>query len=256
MDSTILKVDGVSHRFGGLKVVDACSFSLQQGTIGAVIGPNGAGKTTLVNVVAGALRLQSGRVQFVGREIGGWPSHRIARLGLIRTFQISREFGAMTVLENMLVPPQNQAGERLWNVIFRPGVGQAEDRRLLERAIELLRTFELYEVRDEYARNLSGGQKRLLELARAVMADPKLLVLDEPFAGVNPALIDRLARHIGELRAAGITFLLVEHNLEVVERLCDHVVVMAYGQALAAGRMQELRQNPEVVRAYLGGAIA
>ena len=256
MASTILEVEGVSHAYDEVKVVDACSFSIDEGSISAVIGPNGAGKSTMVSVIAGALRLQHGHIRFAGQEIGGWSSHRIARLGLIRTFQISREFGSMTVLENMVVPPPNQHGENLWNALFRPWIGREEDRRLATRALEVLDAFDLYELRDEYARNLSGGQKRLLELARALMAEPRLLVLDEPFAGVNPSLIDRLAEHVTDLRSRGITFLLVEHNLEVVERLCDRVVVMAFGQALATGRMSELRENPEVVRAYLGGAIA
>ena len=248
----ILSVEDVFHSFGGVKAVDGCSFHLPEGALGALIGPNGAGKTTLVNVVAGALKLQRGRVLFAGTNVSGWSSHRIAQHGLIRTFQISREFGALTVLENMLVPPPQQAGEGLFNALFRPGVGAREDRRHVAAALHYLEEFGLYALRDEYARNLSGGQKRLLELARAVMAEPKLLLLDEPMAGVNPALIEQLAGHIQNLRATGITFLLIEHNLEFVEQFCDHVVVMAVGRTLATGLMAELRDNPEVVAAYLG----
>ncbi len=251
----ILLVDDLSRSFGGVQAVDHCSFAILRGSISALIGPNGAGKTTLVNLVAGALKSEGGRVIFNGTDITGRRGHRIAQLGLIRTFQISREFGGMTVLENMLVTPPRQEGERLINVLFRPGIGRMEDKKHVERAAELLDTFGLYHQIDEYARNLSGGQKRLLELARAVMAEPELLLLDEPLAGVNPVLIDRIASHIVDLNHTGITFLLVEHNLDVVEQLCDHVVVMAVGQTLATGRMDELRQNEEVIRAYLGGTL-
>jgi len=251
----ILEVSSVSYAFGGVKAVDGSTFTLQRGLIGALIGPNGAGKTTLINVASGALGAQGGRISFNGLDITGWPSHRVARSGLIRTFQISRELGGMTVLENMLVPPPDQAGEQLFNAVFRPSVGRKQDRRLVELALTQLENFGLYSSRDQYARNLSGGQKRLLELARGVMGEPKLMVLDEPFAGVNPALIERLEEHIRELRQGGITFLMVEHNLNVVERICDHVVVMAEGRTLATGRMADLRRNEEVITAYLGGAL-
>jgi len=253
--SDILGIQDVSHAFGGVRAVDHCSFTIEKGSISAVIGPNGAGKTTLVNLVSGALKPREGHVRFAGTDIAGWSRHRIAQQGLIRTFQISREWGGMTVLENMLVTPPHQQGERLVNALFHPAVGKAEDRQHGETALEVLNTFGLYPLRDEYARNLSGGQKRLLELARAVMARPTLLLLDEPLAGVNPVLIDRIIGHIQDLNKSGITFLLVEHNLDVVERLCDHVVVMALGKTLATGRMSDLRQNAEVVQAYLGGTL-
>ena len=254
-EAPILEVEDMYHSFGGLQAVDGCSFTIPRGSLAAVIGPNGAGKSTMVNVVSGALARQRGRVRFDGSEISGWAPHRIALRGLIRTFQISREFGGMTVLENLLVTAPDQRGERLWNALFRPGLGRRQDRELVSRALELLDTFDLFALRNDYARTLSGGQKRLLELARAVMAEPKLLLLDEPMAGVNPALIDRLARHIQRLNAQGITFVLIEHNLEVVERICDHVVVMAVGRTLATGRMADLRRNREVVTAYLGGEL-
>ena len=251
----ILEIENVAYSFGGLKAVDGSTFSIERGGINALIGPNGAGKTTLINVISGALRAETGRVLFEGTDITGWPSHRVAGLGLIRTFQISRELGGMTVLENMLVPPPNQAGEGLFNAMFRPGVGHRQDRLLVETALERLDDFGLYDSRDQYARNLSGGQKRLLELARGVMGNPRLMVLDEPFAGVNPALVELLERHLQTLQASGITFVMVEHNLNVVERICDHVVVMAEGRTLATGRLAELRKNQEVITAYLGGAL-
>ena len=249
----VLSVSGLVCHFGGVKAVDGASFGIERGSISALIGPNGAGKTTTVNLIAGALRPQGGRVVFDGVDITGKRPHQIARQGLVRTFQISREYPAMTVLENMMVSPQDQSGEHLFNVLFRPRRYRDEERRHVERALEVLDEFGLSAKRDDYAGSLSGGQKRLLELARAVMADPKLLLLDEPLAGINPALTDRVAEHIERLRGSGITFLLVEHNLEVVERICDHVVVMALGDTLATGTMAELRRNDAVVRAYLTG---
>jgi ABC-type branched-subunit amino acid transport system ATPase component len=256
MDKEILSVREVRRSFGGVNALSGVSFSVGRGTITALIGPNGAGKTTLVNVVAGAIKPQSGAVVFDGRDITGHSPHDVALSGLIRTFQISREYPAMTVFENLMVSPQRQAGERLSTVLFRPGRYRAEERAHIERATEILAAFGLYEKRDEYARNLSGGQKRLLELARAVMAEPKLLVLDEPMAGINPALIEQLAEHIKNLRDTyGTTFLMVEHNLDIVERMCDDVIVMAVGQTLATGTMAELRENAEVVSAYLTGGV-
>jgi ABC-type branched-subunit amino acid transport system ATPase component len=251
----ILRVEHLTHAFGGVNAVDDCSLAVPTDKITALIGPNGAGKSTLINVVSGFYPSQKrGSIVFDGHTITRWPPYRRARAGLIRTFQISRGYGGMTVLENLMVPPQQQAGESLVNSIFRPRLVAAEEKRYLEKALDILNTFGLYEKRDEYARNLSGGQKRLLEMSRALMADPKLLLLDEPMAGVNPALADQLAQHIVELRkSAGITFLLVEHNLGIVDQICDHVIVMASGKALTTGTMAEVRANQQVVEAYLGG---
>jgi ABC-type branched-subunit amino acid transport system ATPase component len=254
-NGTILEIENLAYSFGGLKAVNGSTFSIERGGINALIGPNGAGKTTLVNVISGALKAEAGRVRFDGTDVTGWPSHKVAGQGLIRTFQISRELASMTVLENMLVSPPNQAGEGLINAMFRPGVGHRQDRVLVEKALARLDEFGLYDSRDQHARNLSGGQKRLLELARGVMAEPKLMVLDEPFAGVNPALVELLEGHLQTLQKSGITFVMVEHNLNVVERICDHVVVMAEGRTLATGRLSELRKNEEVITAYLGGAL-
>lgn len=248
----MLRIEGLTHAFGGVKAVDDCSFSVRSGAITALIGPNGAGKSTLVNLVSGFYRLQQGRVFFNGKETSGWPPYRIAHHGLIRTFQISRDYGGMTVLENMMVPPQSQAGESLFNALFRPRLVAADEKRHLEKAYKLLATFGLYEKRNDYARNLSGGQKRLLEMARALMADPKLLLLDEPMAGVNPALAEQLAAHILELSATGITFLMIEHNLGIVDQICEQAIVMANGTTLATGSMADLRANTAVVEAYLG----
>ena len=249
----ILQVEHVTHAFGGVKAIDDCSFTVPAGKITALIGPNGAGKSTLVSVVSGYYAPQEGHVLFDGQDISRWPPYKRGAHGLIRTFQISRGYGGMTVLENLMVPPQQQAGEQLLNALFRPGLVREQEQRNLAKALELLSTFGLYEKRDEYARNLSGGQKRLLEMARALMAEPKFLLLDEPMAGVNPALAEQLAQHIQNLSKTGITFLLIEHNLGIVDQICDHVIVMASGRALTTGTMAQVRANQEVVAAYLGG---
>lgn len=244
---------GLSKAFGGVRAVVDATFAVPSGQITALIGPNGAGKSTEVNMLSGALRPDSGEVVLGGRDITGWPANRIAGAGLIRTFQLSRELGRLTVLENLLVAPRQQLGESLVNIFLRPGAVEGQEREYVERALETLATYGLYELRDSYARDLSGGQKRLLELARAVMADPKVLLLDEPMAGINPALIDRIGDHIVGLRDRGMTILMVEHNLQVVERISQYVIVMAEGQTLAVGQLSELRAMPEVVQAYLGG---
>jgi ABC-type branched-subunit amino acid transport system ATPase component len=255
MPDGILEIDHVTHSFGGLKAVDDCTFAVERGSITALIGPNGAGKTTLVNLVAGALACRNGSIVFDGQPISGRPSYQIAQRGLIRSFQISRELGSLTVLENLLVVVPDQRGESLFNTFFRPKVGREETRINVKKALGVLDTFNLYGQRDEYARNLSGGQKRLLELARAVMAKPRLLLLDEPMASINPSLVSQITLHLRELRDGGITLLMVEHNLEAVDELCDDVVVMAEGRVLARGRLAELRRNEQVVKAYLGGML-
>jgi len=251
-----LSVTGLQKSFGGVQAVRGASFAVPAGQVCALIGPNGAGKSTAVGLIAGALRADGGQVRLHGADITGWPANRVARAGLIRTYQLSREFGRLTVLENLMVTPFGQAGESLGNVFARPRRVRAEEQRHLDRAREVLATFGLYDLRDSYARELSGGQKRLLELARSVMASPRMLLLDEPMAGINPALIDRIGEHILGLAGGGVTVLMVEHNLGVVERICDHVIVMAEGDTLATGSMAELRANPAVVRAYLGGALS
>jgi ABC-type branched-subunit amino acid transport system ATPase component len=246
---------GLRKSFGGAAVVNGTAFDVPRAQVTALIGPNGAGKTTVVNLLSGALSSDAGSVALGGQDITRLPAFRRARLGLIRTFQLSREFGGLTVTENLLTAAKVQAGESLTDIYFRPGRVKRVERENRERAAEVLEQYGLFGVRDNWARELSGGQKRLLELARAVMAQPSVLLLDEPMAGVNPVLIDRLGEHIIDLKNAGTTVLMVEHNLGVVERICDNVIVLAEGRTLATGRMSELRENPEVVRAYLGGVL-
>jgi neutral amino acid transport system ATP-binding protein len=250
-----LRCEGLTKAFQGVHAVNGATFEVPQGQLTALIGPNGAGKTTVVNILSGSMKCDSG-TEFLGEEeVTNMESFEIARLGLMRTFQLSRELGGLTVLENLLVAPKLQPGESLFNVFFRPGAVRRVEHENVERALELLRTYGLYSVRDNRARELSGGQKKLLEIARAVMASPRILLLDEPMAGVNPALIERIGGYILDLKAQGVTVLMVEHNLNVVEKICDHVIVLAEGRTLATGRLSELRANKEVVRAYLGEVI-
>lgn len=252
----VLVVEHLTHRFGGLLAVNDCSWSLRKGVIAALIGPNGAGKTTLANVVGGGLKLQRGRVTFAGTDVSGRPPHRLGEAGLIRTFQISRDFAKLTLLENMLVAAPDQPGESLLRAFFQPRLCARAEQRNLARAAELLNFFDLYHLRNEYASDISGGQKRLLEMARALMAEPKLLLLDEPMAGVSPVLIDRICEHLQEINKGGVTLLLIEHNLSVVERICESVTVMVEGKVAATGSMAALRQHPVVVDAYLGREVS
>jgi ABC-type branched-subunit amino acid transport system ATPase component len=241
--------------FGGAKAVNGATFDVPKGQITALIGPNGAGKTTVVNILSGAMSADSGTVRIASKDVTALPNYKRARLGLVRTFQLSRELGGLTVFENLLVAARVQPGESLANIYIRPGLVKRVEQENRDRAAAVLQKYGLYALRDSWARELSGGQKRLLEIARAVMAEPTLLLLDEPMAGVNPVLIDRIGEHILDLKADGVTVLMVEHNLGVVEKICDHVIVLAEGRTLATGQMSELRENKDVVRAYLGGVL-
>lgn len=240
----------VKH-YGGVRAVDGTSFDVYPGHITGLIGPNGAGKSTVMSIIAGSEKPDSGTVQFLGDSITGLPSHQIARRGMIRTFQLSSEFPKLTVLENMMVAPRLQSGERLWPALFAKKRWHEEERAFFNQAWELLYRFELDHVADEYAGNLSGGQKRLLELARALMASPRFLMLDEPMSGVNPSLADDLCERLKELHEAGLPILMVEHDLGIIERLCDRVIVMAEGKVLSEGTLQSLREDERVVEAYL-----
>jgi branched-chain amino acid transport system ATP-binding protein len=252
--TAILDVQDLVKSFGGLVVLNRCTFQVRRGTITGLIGPNGAGKTTLFNVLTGFHKPDSGRVLFNGRDITGLPPHRIFQHRICRTFQIPREFRDMTVLENLMLVPPGQLGERLWYPWFRPAVVRHQEAKLRDKALEVLATVRLLELRDEYARHLSGGQKKLLELARTMMADPELLLLDEPGAGVNPALLDELAAYILHLaRDRGVTVLLIEHDMDLVMRLCDPVIVLSEGRPLVEGPFATVVQDPRVLEAYLGG---
>lgn len=243
----------LEKNFGGIKAVDGCSLKVEQGSITGLIGPNGAGKTTLFNLITGFYAPDGGEIWFSGERIGGLSPHKIARRALTRTFQIPRELKEMTVLENLMVVPENQVGERIWNSFFRPGVVRRQERELRDEALEVLEFVELIDLANEYAKNLSSGQKKLLELARTLMAEPKMILLDEPGAGVNPTLMRKLTRNIEKLRQRGKTFFLIEHDMDLIMNLCDTVIVMNKGRQLAEGTPDEIRKNESVLEAYLGG---
>jgi len=250
----MLSVRNLHKRFGELRVVDDVSFDIAEGAITGLIGPNGAGKTTLFNTLCGTIPADQGEVTLDGARLDRLPPHRILHAGLARTFQIPRPFPEMTVLENVMIAPLDQLGERFWNAWFRRDAVAAEERRIRERAMEVLAFTTLDALAGEPAKSLSGGQKKLLELARVLIADPKIILLDEPAAGVNPALMDILLDRIIELNKRGITFLLIEHNMDLVMSVCDSVMVMAQGAMLCVGDADTVRNDPRVLSVYLGEA--
>ena len=249
----MLEVKQLVKEFGGLRAVDGATFTLRANTITGLIGPNGAGKTTLFNTVAGMHHPDGGTISFLGQRIDRLPPHRIFRSGLVRTFQIPRPFAEMTVLENCMLVPIGQAGEQFWNNWLQRSRVRAEERACRDRAMETLQFVGLERLVGEYAKNLSGGQQKLLELARVLMADPKLILLDEPGAGVNPTLLVSIIDKLKELHARGITFLIIEHNMDLILTLCNPVLVMAQGKVLLEGPPDVVRNDPQVLEAYLGG---
>ena len=251
-EDALLQLRGVTKRFGGFTAVDAISFDLPRGVIGGLIGPNGAGKTTLFNAVAGLTRLDAGEVFLDAVPIQNHPPHRIFAEGLSRTFQIPRPFPEMSVLENVMLVPRGQSGERFWNNWLRSGTVAQEERAARARADEIIDFCRLADVRHDQAGTLSGGQLKLLELARVLMADPKIILLDEPAAGVNPSLMLTLVDQIKALNRRGHTFLIIEHNMDVVMSICDPIFVMAQGGLLYEGDAAGARRDPAVLDAYLG----
>lgn len=238
--------------FGGITAVDGASLEVEPGKITALIGPNGAGKTTLFNIVTGFYAPDSGKIYFEGRSITGKSAHAIAGRGLVRTFQLTRALGKLSVLDNMLLAAPGQTGERMFSAWFVPWVIRGQEERNRERAMELLELFELADKKDDYAATLSGGQRKLLELARALMMGPRMILLDEPMAGINPTLGARLLGHVERLRDEGMTFVLVEHDMDVVMRVSEHVIVMANGEVITEGSADEVRKEQKVIDAYLG----
>jgi neutral amino acid transport system ATP-binding protein len=250
----ILEVEELVRAFGGVRAVDGASFSVASGEITGLIGPNGAGKSTVLNVIAGTDRPTSGRVRFLGgTDITGVPAHRLARRGIVRTFQLSSEFARLTVLENLVVAAPNQRGNSFLGALRSKRFWGPDEARLVLRAEKLLERFSMAHTADQYAGELSGGQKRLVEIMRALMAEPQLLLLDEPLAGVLPSLARTVEDHLRSLRRDGLAILLVEHELGAVERLTDSVIVMAQGRVLARGTMADMREHKEVIDAYLVG---
>ena len=243
-------------RFGGFSAVDGVSLEIARGAITGLIGPNGAGKTTLFNIITGLLRPDAGRVYLDGEDITGLAPHRLFHKGLMRTFQISHEFASMTCRENLMMAPGGQSGEALWNACFRRGRIAAEERALRDKAEAVLKFLTIEHIADLRAGEVSGGQKKLLELGRTMMVDARVVFLDEAGAGVNPALLATIADAIQRLAAErGYTFVVIEHDMDLIARLCDPVICMAEGRILAQGTLDEIKANEAVIEAYLGAGL-
>lgn len=252
----MIVVEDIHKHFGGFRAVDGTSLTIEGGSITGLIGPNGAGKTTLFNVIAGVLPPTSGKVTMHGENITGLPPHALFEKGLLRTFQIAHEFSSMTVRENLMMVPGQQAGESLWNTWFARGKIAREEQELCERADDVLKFLTIDHLADEKAGNLSGGQKKLLELGRTMMVEAKIVFLDEVGAGVNRTLLNTIADAIVRLnKERGYTFCVIEHDMDFIARLCDPVIVMAEGHVLAEGTIEEIKNNEQVIEAYLGTGL-
>ncbi|SDR57342.1 branched-chain amino acid transport system ATP-binding protein/neutral amino acid transport system ATP-binding protein [Rhizobiales bacterium GAS191] len=248
----ILEIQDVTRSFYGVHALRGASFTVEPGRITGLIGPNGAGKTTLFNCISGLIPPDSGRILFEGQDITRRRSDQITRLGLVRTFQIARGFPRLSVFDNLLLYGQGQPGEGLTAALLRPPQVRRREEELASRAAVIAERLNLTRVLGERAANLSGGQKKLLEIGRALMASPKLILLDEPVAGVNPTLTREIGAHLRGLTADGITILLIEHHMDMISKLCDHVIVMAEGRRLVEGTFAELARNEAVQEAYMG----
>jgi branched-chain amino acid transport system ATP-binding protein/neutral amino acid transport system ATP-binding protein len=251
----LLVADSMALSFGGFRALDGASLSFPSGQITGIVGPNGAGKSSLLNVLAGTLAPDTGEVVYDGQRINGWPMHRRAQHGLIRTFQLARELRSLTVLENLLLAVPDQKGEGIFGALFSRASVRRTEAASIRQASELLRRVGLETLADAPADALSGGQKKLLELCRVLMLRPRMVLLDEPAAGVNPVRVAEISHFILQLKAEGVSFVIVEHNMEMIATLCDSVYVMAEGKVLAHGSYHAVSTDPRVVEAYLGSEV-
>ena len=252
-DSNILQIDNLSKYFGGLAAVSNCSLKIRKGTITGIIGPNGSGKTTLFNLIAGNLKPNDGKVLFNNEDITAVPSYELFSKGLLRTFQIAHEFTNLTVLENLMMVPGNQSGEKLINALLKPNLIIKEEEEIKKKALEVVEFLNLKHLSNELAGNLSGGQKKLLELGRTMMVEAKLVLLDEVGAGVNRTLLKDLGTAILRLnKEKGYTFCMIEHDMDFISRMCNPVIVMSVGSVLFEGTSEEVKKNESVIESYLG----
>ena len=252
-DSNILQVNNLSKFFGGLKAISNCSLKVKKGSITGIIGPNGSGKTTLFNLIAGNLKPNKGSVYFDNEDITGIPSYELFSKGILRTFQIAHEFTNLTVLENLMMVPGGQSGELLVNALFKSKLVNEEEKKIKQKALEVIKFLNLTHLEKELAGNLSGGQKKLLELGRTMMVDAKIVLLDEVGAGVNRTLLKDIGSAILRLnKEKGYTFCMIEHDMDFISRLCDPVVVLAEGSVLFQGTSDEVKNNEQVIESYLG----
>ena len=251
---TILAIQYVSLNFGGLKALNGATFDVEQGTLTGLIGPNGAGKTTLFNCISGLYRPTGGAVAFRGKAITGLPPEKVTASGLIRTFQLARGFPRLSVFDHLLLYGQHQPGESLLPGLFGTASARQRERELHDKAWAIIKRLKLERIVNHFPGNVSGGQKKLLEIGRALMTDPQMLLLDEPMAGVNPTLVNEIGDHLLALKADGITILLIEHDMPLIRRLCDEVIVMAEGAFMARGKFDDIAANTRVQEAYLGVA--
>ena len=252
----ILVIENVSKYFGGLAAVNNCSLKIKKGSITGIIGPNGSGKTTLFNLIAGSIKSNQGNIIFNNNDITNVPSYELFSKGLLRTFQIPHEFTNLTVMENLMMVPSNQSGEKLINALFKRDLVKKEEEKIKQKAYEVIDFLNLRHLSDELAGNLSGGQKKLLELGRTMMVDPKIVLLDEVGAGVNRTLLNEITDAILRLnKEKNYTFFVIEHDMDLIQKICDPVIVMAEGSVLFKGNFEEVKNNETVIEAYLGKGI-
>jgi len=256
-ETNILQIDNLSKYFGGLAAVSSCSLQIKKGSITGIIGPNGSGKTTLFNLIAGNLKPTSGKVMFNNEDITSIPSYELFSKGILRTFQIAHEFTNLTVLENLMMVPGNQSGEKLMTALLKPKLVKQEEETVKQKAYEVIDFLNLKHLANELAGNLSGGQKKLLELGRTMMVDAKIVLLDEVGAGVNRTLLKDIGTAILRLnKEKGYTFCMIEHDMDFISRMCNPVIVMAEGSVLFQGTSEEVKKNEKVIESYLGRGSA
>lgn len=255
--SSMIEVNNVEKAFGRLNVINDCSFHIETGSITGMIGPNGAGKSTIFNIIAGTLPLDSGSIILDGEDVTNLAANQLFDKGLLRTFQIAHEFSHMTAMENLMMVPSHQNGESLFKTWFKPSLIRSEEANNRQKALEVIQYIGLDHVKNELAGNLSGGQKKLLELGRTMMTEAKVVLLDEVAAGVNRTLLKDLTDNILRMnRELGVTFLVIEHDMDMIAKLCDPVIVLAQGSVMVEGPIEEIQNNPKVIEAYFGSDVA